>query len=90
VSDAQRAAAILLRATLWTGAGLVVVAGAVDVLGGGWVSVGLWVARIGIGVVIAGPFLTLVAIAVAARRVSVAVYAAVTIAVALLGAVLAR
>lgn len=87
--DAQRAAAILLRATLWTGAGLVIIAGGTNLLGSGWAQASLWIARIGIGVVIAGPFLTLVAIAAAARRVSVAVYAAVTIAVALLGAVLA-
>jgi hypothetical protein len=89
VRDAQQAAAILLRATLWAGAGLVMVAGGIDLLGGNWIVVGQWVARVGIGVVLAGPFLTLLAIAVAARRASVAVYAAITIAVALLGAVLA-
>ena len=90
MGDAQRAASLLLRATLWSGAGLVVVAGALDLFGGHWVSAGLWMARIGVGVVIAGPFLTLIAIALAARRASVAVYAAITITVALLGAVLAR
>jgi hypothetical protein len=89
VRNAQKAAAILLRATLWVGAGLVVVAGGIDLLGGNWTLVGLWVARVGIGVVLAGPFLTLVAIAAAARRRSVAVYATITLAVALLGALIA-
>ncbi len=87
--DAQRVAAILLRVTLWAGASLVFVAGMLDLGGGGWAAVGYWMAHIGIGVVIAGPFLTLIAIAASARRPSVTVYAMITIAIAVAGALLA-
>jgi hypothetical protein len=90
VRDPQHAASVLLRVTLWAGAFLVMVAGALNVGGGGWAEWGQRVARVGIGVVIAGPFLTLVAIAATVRRGSVTAYAMVTIAIALIGAFLAR
>jgi hypothetical protein len=89
VRDAQRVAAILLRATLWTGALLVIIAGMLDFGRGTWAVWGFWIAHVGIGVVIAGPFLTLIAIAASARRPSVTVYAMITIAIALAGAILA-
>jgi hypothetical protein len=89
VRDPQHVAAILLRATLWVGAWLVILAGMLDLGKGRWAEWGFWVAHAGIAVVIAGPFLTLIAIAISARRTSVTVYAMITIAIALAGALLA-
>jgi hypothetical protein len=88
--DLQQVAARLLRAGLWAGTALVAVAGLLHLADGPF---GRWerlAAGAGIGVVVAAPFVTLVAMAVAARRSVLAIYAAVTLAFAVLGVLLAR
>lgn len=81
---------MLLGATLWIGATLVIAAGGLDVVGGAARQHAPLLATAGIAVVVAGPFLTLAAIAVSARRASLAAYAIATITIALLGALMAR
>ncbi len=88
--DLQLVAASLLRAGLWTGTALVAVAGALRLLTG---EAGRWAqlaASAGIAVIVAAPFVTLLAMAVRARRSVLGLYAAATLAFALLGILLAR
>jgi hypothetical protein len=88
--EIRRAAALVLQAGLWGGVALVAVATLLQVFGGSfdrWTRVA---ATLGIGVVLGAPFLTLVAIALVTRRPSTAAYAVVTLAVAVVGILLAR
>ena len=88
--DLQALAALLLRAGLWTGTVLVAAAAALHLLGG---SVERWAgvaAATGIGVIVSTPFVTLLALAVKARRSALGAYAGVTLVLALLGVLLAN
>ena len=83
-------AARLLRAGLWTGTALVTLAGILQLLIG---TAGRWAwfaATAGIAVIVATPFVTLLAMAVTARRSVLGLYAGATLAFALLGILLAR
>jgi hypothetical protein len=90
VGDLQQIAARLLRVALVAGVALVGVAGPLALAGG---RAGRWAqlaAASGIAVVIAAPFVTLVAMAVSARRSVLVVYAGVTLVCALAGMLLVR
>jgi hypothetical protein len=87
--DLQLVAAHLLRAGLWAGTSLVAAAVARQLVGG---DVGRWaplVASAGIAVIVATPFVTLLAMAVMARRSVLGRYAAATLVFALAGILLA-
>jgi hypothetical protein len=90
VGDLQRIAARLLRVALGAGVTLVGVAGPLALAGGGASRWAHLAAASGIAVVVAAPFVTLVAMAVAARRSVLVVYAAATLGCALAGILLVR
>lgn len=85
--DLQRAAARLLRAALGTGAALVAVGVLLNAAGAP--APARVVGGIGVGVVVAAPFATLVAIAAVGRRTSTAVYAVASLVLAVMGLLLA-
>ena len=81
--DLQRSAARLLRAALAVGAVLValgILLGAAGAAGPGQLASG-----IGVAVVVAAPFATLIAIALVGRKTGTAVYAMTSLALAILG-----
>ena len=90
MGDLQRIAACLLRVALGAGVTLVGVAGPLALAGGGASRWAHLAAASGIAVVVAAPFVTLVAMAVAARRSVLVVYAAATLGCALAGILLVR
>lgn len=86
--DAQRIAARLLRITLGVSAALVGASVVLDRVGGGrWTHT---LAVVGIAVVVAAPFVTLVVIAAVSRRAATAAYAVAGLLLALAGALIAR
>jgi hypothetical protein len=87
VPDLQRTAARLLRLALGTGAAFVSLGVALDAAGLG--GPGGVAGGIGVGVVVAAPFATLIAIAVVGRRTGTALYAIASLGLALLGLFLA-
>ena len=81
--DLQRSAARLLRVALGVGAALValgILLGAVGAAGPGRLA-----SAVGVAVVVAAPFATLIAIAMLGRKTGTAVYAAASLALATLG-----
>lgn len=87
MADLQRTAARLLRASLVTGAALVASGVLLHALGA--TGAGRVVGAIGVGIVVAAPFATLIAIAIAGRRTTTAIYALVSLVLAGLGLLLA-
>jgi hypothetical protein len=87
--DLQALAAQILRAGLWSGTALVVAASTLDLAGAARERLADITAATGIGVVIATPFVALLAMAVRARRHVLGLYAAATLALALVGILLA-
>jgi hypothetical protein len=83
VPDPQRTAARLLRTALWGGAALVALGVVLDTAGAA--APGRLASGIGVGVVVAAPFATLVAIAVVGRRTATALYAIGSLVLAALG-----
>ena len=86
--ELQRVVARLFRAALWSGAGCIIVAGLIDLLG--FATVARILALVGVGIVVAAPFAILVGVAIVARRTPAAWWAVASLLVALLGYVLAR
>jgi hypothetical protein len=86
--DLQIVAAEILKVGLWAGTAIAVAAGALHLAGAERMADLTGV--VGIGVIVATPFVTLVALAVRARCSVVGCYAAVTLVFALLGVMLAR
>jgi len=88
VPDLQRVVARLFRAALWGGAGCIVAGGGIDLLG--FTRVASVVALLGVGIVVAAPFVILVSVAIVGRRTPTARWAIASLLVAALGYVLAR
>jgi len=86
--DLQLLAAEILRVGLWAGTAIAVAAGGLHLAG--LEPLADLAGVLGIGVIVATPFVTLVALAVRARCSVVGCYAAVTLVFALLGVLLAR
>jgi hypothetical protein len=83
VPDLQRVAARLLRAALGAGAALVALGILFHTVG--LIPWGRVAGGIGVGVVVAAPFATLIAIAAVGRRSSTALYAVASLVLAALG-----
>lgn len=86
--DLQRVVARLFRTALWGGAGFIVAAGATDLLG--FIQLARIVALVGVGIVVAAPFIVLVSVAIVGRGTRTALWAIASLLVAALGYVLAR
>lgn len=78
-----------MRAGLWSGASLVAAAGLLHTAGAEWTRWEALAGGLGIGLVVATPFVTLLALAVRARRSALGLYAGATLVLALLGVLLA-
>lgn len=86
--DLQRVVARLFRAALWGGASCIVSAGLLDVVG--WTMPARVVGLVGIGIVVAAPFVILVGVVIVGRRSAAAGWALASLLITVLGYVLAR